>query len=168
MTLEKKWHVVFTRPRWEKKVADLLTKADIENYCPTTRVKRQWSDRKKIIIEPLFKSYVFVRVAEKQKWEVVNNMGVIDYVYYLGKPAIVRPQEIEEIKRFLNRHEYVRVGEATINAGDKVKINSGVFKDLEAEVTSRKGQKIVLNITSLGLALIATDVVNTSLVKIIE
>ena len=59
---EKKWFVVYTKSRCEKKVADLLTKKGIENYCPLNRVQKQWSDRKKIILAPLFTSYVFVRI----------------------------------------------------------------------------------------------------------
>ena len=61
------WYAVYTKPRWEKKVADLLTKKQIENYCPLNRVLRQWSDRKKVILEPLFTSYVFVRISESNQ-----------------------------------------------------------------------------------------------------
>jgi hypothetical protein len=51
---ETKWYAVYTRPRWEKKVAEILTDKKIENYCPLNKVVRQWSDRKKIVHEPLF------------------------------------------------------------------------------------------------------------------
>ncbi|HMJ47328.1 MAG TPA: transcription termination/antitermination NusG family protein, partial [Ferruginibacter sp.] len=57
--MNKKWYVVYTRPRWEKKVAATLDERGVENYCPLNRVNRQWSDRKKVVLEPLFKGYVF-------------------------------------------------------------------------------------------------------------
>jgi transcription antitermination factor NusG len=163
--LEKKWYAVFTKPRWEKKVVDLLNRASIENYCPTTKVERQWSDRKKMITEPLFKSYVFVNVHEKQKWEVKGVYGVINYVNYLGKPAVIKPNEIEAIRQFLNKHEYVSIQNSTMNQGDLVKINTGAFTDMEAEVVSIRGQKVLLNIPSIGLALVATHTDNASLLK---
>jgi transcription antitermination factor NusG len=72
----KKWYVLYTKPRWEKKVDKALLQKGIESYCPLNRVKRKWSDRIKTIEEPLFKSYVFVRVEEKDKTEVRYVDGV--------------------------------------------------------------------------------------------
>ena len=60
------WYAVYTRPRWEKKVASLLTKKKIENFCPLNKVVRQWADRKKTVYEPLFTSYVFVNTSETE------------------------------------------------------------------------------------------------------
>ena len=62
MNEDKNWYAVYTKPRWEKKVAGLLERKGIESYCPLNKVQRQWSDRKKIVMEPLFQSYVFVHV----------------------------------------------------------------------------------------------------------
>ena len=59
------WYVVYTKPNWEKKVAELLEKKGIEQYCPLNKVQKQWHDRKKTVWEPLFKSYVFVRTDEQ-------------------------------------------------------------------------------------------------------
>ena len=66
----KYWYAVYTRPRWEKKVASLLDDKDIVHYCPLNKVTRQWSDRKKVVMEPLFKGYIFVQVTEEKKWEL--------------------------------------------------------------------------------------------------
>ena len=102
------WYVVYTLPRWEKKVAQNLTDEGIENYCPTTRVEKQWSDRKKIVNEPLFKGYVFIRINEKAKWDIKNSIhGIINYVYWLGKPAKVKQSEIDTIKMFLKDTRFV-------------------------------------------------------------
>ncbi|MEY4660481.1 MAG: hypothetical protein RLZZ42_433, partial [Bacteroidota bacterium] len=62
--MKKKWFAVYTRSRCEKKVAQMLTKRGIVNYCPLNKKLRQWSDRKKYIFEPLFPSYVFVYIEE--------------------------------------------------------------------------------------------------------
>ncbi len=64
------WFAFYTKPRWEKKVAGLLSARGIINYCPLNKVVRQWSDRKKVVLEPVFKSYVFVKIEDDKKWEV--------------------------------------------------------------------------------------------------
>ena len=100
MNENKKWYAVYTRPRWEKKVSDILTRRKIENYCPLNKVVRQWSDRKKVLHEPLFTSYVFVRISEPELNSLKQTVGVINLVYWLGKPAVIRDPEVEMIKRF--------------------------------------------------------------------
>src|SRR5665213_2110975 len=108
MTLDsKKWYAVYTKPRCEKKVADLLVKKNIENYCPLNRVQKQWSDRKKIILEPLFTSYVFVNINSSERLSVQQTYGVLNFVFWLNKPAVIRNEEIDIIKRFLNEHTNV-------------------------------------------------------------
>src|SRR4030095_8525252 len=110
MTSENlRWYALYTKPRWEKKVAEILMRKNVETYCPLNKVKRQWSDRKKVILEPLFHSYVFVRIPEKLQNHVRQTDGVINIVYWLGKPAVIRDAEIEVIKRFLNDFENVKL-----------------------------------------------------------
>src|SRR4030095_6000510 len=105
----KKRFAVYTRPRWEKKVHRLLEEKGIESYCPLNKVHRKWSDRIKLIDEPLFKSYVFVKVNEEEKTPVRMTQGVVNFIYWLGKPAIIKEKEIVTIKKFLNEHHDVEV-----------------------------------------------------------
>ena len=88
------WYVVYTKPKWEKKVAEQLTQRGIECYCPIVTEVRQWSDRKKKVEVPLFNSYVFVRLAEVDRNLVFQSSGVVRYLFWLAKPAIVRDEEI--------------------------------------------------------------------------
>ena len=89
-----KWFALYTKPRWEKKVNQLLIDKGVECYCPLNKVKRKWSDRTKTLEEPLFKSYVFVKVTEEERTKVRLTNGVVNFVYWNGKPAIVREKEI--------------------------------------------------------------------------
>ena len=86
----KKWHAVYTKPRWEKKVNALLLSKGIETYCPLNKVRKKWSDRIKLVEEPLFKSYVFVHINELDYSRVRMVNGVLNYVYWNGKPAVIR------------------------------------------------------------------------------
>ena len=78
--INKKWFAIYTRPRWEKKVNLLLQEKGVESYCPLNKVKRKWSDRVKIIEEPLFKSYVFVKVSDEEKTTVRMTACVTNFV----------------------------------------------------------------------------------------
>src|SRR6476646_1947607 len=103
----RKWLAVYTKPRWEKKIDRLLIETGIESYCPLNKVHRKWSDRMKMVEEPLFKSYVFVHVNPEEEKKVREVNGVLNFVYWLGKPAVIRQKEIERIKRFLNDYNNV-------------------------------------------------------------
>lgn len=156
MVIKKKWYVVYTRPRWEKKVAEYLATAEIEYYCPLHKVSRQWSDRIKVIQEPLFKGYVFVYILETEKAAVKKINGILNFVNWLGKPAVVQEEEILNIKRFLNDFEEVTVISDKIKKKDLVKVEAGLLMNYYGTVLEVRGNYAVLNIESMGLGLQAT------------
>lgn len=149
------WYAVHTRPRWEKKVASLLQERGIENYCPLNKVMRQWSDRKKAVLEPLFKGYVFVQVDEKNKWDLLTINGIVNYVHWLGKPAVIRNSEIDTIRRFLNEFEGIEVTEAGLQKNTAVIIKQGVLMNYKGIVLDVLGNKARVRIESMGLQLSA-------------
>ena len=153
MNTAKRWYAVYTKPRWEKKVYRLLTEKGVESYCPLNKVQRKWSDRTKIIEEPLFKSYVFVRVTEEEKQMVRMINGVVNFVYWLGKPAIIKDKEVETIRLFLRDYSEINVGRIDLKHKDKVRIRSGVFMDHNGEVVDIKSNYVVVIIECLGVYL---------------
>ena len=92
-----KWYAVYTRSRFEKKAAERLAEQGIEAYVPLQRVMRQWSDRRKPVLEPAFRSYVFVRINHLHYYKVLDTPGIVRYVFFDGKPAVVRDEEIETL-----------------------------------------------------------------------
>lgn len=155
LTEEKKWYVVYTRPRWEKKVSASLTVKGIENYCPLNKVTRQWSDRQKVVMEPLFKGYVFVSPEQPDKWDVKKTDGILNYVYWLGKPAIVREDEINTIRKFLQEFNDVEVTELNAGVDDSVLIKQGILMNYKGIVLHTVGNKATVKIDSMGLQLTA-------------
>jgi transcription antitermination factor NusG len=149
------WYAVYTRPRWEKKVAALLLEAGIEHYCPINKVTRQWSDRKKVVLEPIFKGYVFVRLEEEKKWEVRKIPGILNFVYWLGKPAKIRDEEIITIRKFLNEFKEVQVEKKGFVVNSEVRIKQGVLMNYEGIVIEVFGNRAVVKIDSLDLQLSA-------------
>ena len=149
------WFAVYTKPRWEKKVADLLTKKKIENYCPLNRVQRQWSDRKKIILEPLFTSYVFVRISESNQLAIRQTEGILNFVYWLGKPALIREEEILAIKLFLKEHDNVKIEKVLLSENDRVRVLSGPLMLREGSILEVMNKTVKVMLPTLGYTLVA-------------
>ena len=152
----RKWLAVYTRPRWEKKVNQLLADRGIERYCPLNKVSRKWSDRIKVIEEPLFKSYVFVKVNDDDRTHVRMTPGIINFVYWQGKPAVIKEKEINSIKRFLDEYESVEVRPIDLELNQRVKIISGPLMDHEGKLMQLKNKIAKVAIDSLGYVLIAS------------
>src|SRR5215510_5987210 len=124
----KKWFAVYTKPRCEKRVTEILTRKKVENYCPINKVLRQWSDRPKLVNEPLFPYFVFVKITENELSSIKQIDGVVNFVYWLGKPAIIRDSEIESIRQFLDEHSNIRLEKIQVNANEPEHINGSFTK----------------------------------------
>lgn len=147
------WYVVYTKPRWEKKVADKLNQIGIECYCPLITQVKQWSDRKKKIEVPLFNSYIFVQLKDSDRNSVFQVAGVVRYLFWLGKPAIVRDEEINSIKASLEVPNIIDISVTSIQVGDRIKIEAGAFSNQDAIVQEVSNTHYILVLESLGCVL---------------
>ena len=153
--MSRKWLAVYTRPRWEKKVNQLLIEKGIESYCPLNKIRRKWSDRVKVVEEPLFKSYVFVKVNDGDRSNVRMTNGAINFVYWDGKPAVIKEKEIIAIKRFLNEYENVEARQVDLKVNQRVRITNGTMMDKEGKVLDVRHKTVKVAIDSLGYILVA-------------
>ena len=144
------WYVLYTKPRTEKRVAESLEQMGVEVYCPLITEIKQWKDRKKKLKTPLFKSYVFIKLEEKSRNRVFDVPGVVRYLFWLGKPAIVRNEEIEVIQEWLDCEKVDDAKVDHLNQGDKISIKNGVFKDHEAIIREVGNRKMRLILPKLG------------------
>lgn len=146
---------IYTRPRWEKKVNSILQEKGFESYCPLNKVRRKWSDRIKVVEEPLFKSYVFVKISDKERSAVRLITGTLNFVYWDGKPAVIKDREIVTIKRFLDEYENVEARPMGIKLNQRVRITNGTLMDQEGKVIDIRHNKVKVAIDSLGYILVA-------------
>lgn len=151
----RKWLAIYTRPRWEKKVNQLLSDKGLESYCPLNKVRRKWSDRIKTVEEPLFKSYVFVKVCDEERSAVRMTNGAINFVYWNGKPAVIKEREITAIRRFLDEYENVEARPTELKVDQRVRITNGTLMDHEGKVLDLRHKVAKVAIDSLGYILIA-------------
>ncbi|WP_291142850.1 UpxY family transcription antiterminator [Flavobacterium sp. UBA7680] len=147
------WYVIYTKPKWEKKVAERLIQMGIECYCPLITKIKQWSDRKKKVEMPLFNSYVFVQLPDSERNSVFEIAGVVRYLFWLGKPAVVRDEEINIIKNSLKAPNIADASVLPFHAGDKIKLESGVFNNQSAIVQEVSNTHYILVLESLGCVL---------------
>jgi transcription antitermination factor NusG len=156
MSNSKRWFAAYTKPRWEKKVSRVLEQKGVECWCPLKKTEKQWSDRKKVIEEPLFTSYVFVRINETEKSVVLMTDGILNFVYYIGKPAIIRDEEIDIIKKFLSEKQAsVSVQSlASLDENTRIKVNHGIFMDTTGTVLKGGKKKVFVKLESLDQVMV--------------
>jgi transcription antitermination factor NusG len=151
----KKWHVVYSKSRAEKKVLIELEYQGIEAYLPLQRKLRQWSDRKKWVEVPLISGYIFVNITRKEYDKVLQTNGVVTYVRFEGKAAIIPGEQIEFIRKMLLQTEItVEVSQNSFIPGDKVEVVAGPLIGLKGSLQSFKGKKrVAIQLEQLTLSL---------------
>jgi transcription antitermination factor NusG len=152
---DQKWFVIYTKPRNEKKVHGLLLDSGYESYCPLNKTRRKWSDRYKIVEEPLFRSYVFVKIFEPQIFDVLKIDGVVRFLYWNRKPANVREAEIELIKRFLGENDSVQVEYLDFKKDQTVSFTASNFLGQQGKVLEVRKRQVKVLIESMGCYLVA-------------
>jgi transcriptional antiterminator RfaH len=148
--MEKKWFVVYTRAQQELKVAEQLTALGITNYCPTITLVKQYSDRKKKVTKPLLTSYVMVELEEKERNKVFACNGIVRYLFFLGKPAVVPASDIILMQNHLNG-VYNDSKVTTLSVGDSHTITEGPFSGVSGRVVETDNTKVKLELASLGM-----------------
>jgi len=155
MITTQKWFAVYTRPKWERKVSQILTSKKIETYCPLNKVHKQWSDRKKLMEEPLFTSYVFVHASLTEHLQIKQAEGVINFVHWLGSPAIIKDEEIATIRQFLGEYNNIKLEKAEVNLNDRILITGGLLGGKEGDVVKINNRTVKVYLPSLGYRLLA-------------
>ena len=156
ITEDRSWYVLYTKPRWERKITSQLSDIGIESYCPLNLVERNWSDRKKLVQEPLFRCYVFVRVNAENIIKPLEINGVFHYVCGMKKPVPVRDKEIEVIRRFLFEYGSVKLEKISVGVNDAIEILYGPFMEKTGQIMQVNDNYVKVAISSLGYSLVAT------------
>lgn len=149
----KNWYVLYTNPRHEKKVAERLSGAGYNVFCPLHKVKRQWSDRTKVVEAPLFKSYVFIHIEDHKRYEVFSYPGTVRYFFSLRRPAVVREQEIATIQKWLGHYDHERLKVTDITPGTYVRITSSKFMNEEGTLLYTCNSRALVQFKELGIQL---------------
>jgi transcriptional antiterminator RfaH len=135
------WHVIYTRPKQERKIANELFKKQITYFLPVINTVRQWHDRKKVIQTPLFPSYIFVCL--KDKLEFFNSesiTGVCSFVKFGKLHAKVDQSTIDQISLVVNSDMQTDISCDYYKPGEKLFIKDGPRNGLSCELINKNGK----------------------------
>lgn len=149
----KNWFVLYTKPKQELRVVDELSKIGINSYCPTVKMIKQYSDRKKKIEKPLIPSYIMVYIEESKRKSVFSIPGIVRYLFWLGKPAIVHENEINIMKKHLEG-VYSSISISKLIIGQLYKISEGPLAGNTGKIVEMKKNKVKLELASLGMTVV--------------
>jgi len=146
------WYAVYTNSRSEKKVYERLEAAGYDCFLPLVTTLKQWSDRKKKVSIPLIKSYVFIKGSNSDLNSVVQVPGVVAVLKYLGKPAIVKEAEIENLKILTNNSEAITtIAPCNLENGKPVQVIQGPFEGLIAVYITHRGKhRVIVEVEALN------------------
>jgi transcription antitermination factor NusG len=117
---------------------------------------RKWADRKKIVLEPLFRSYVFVKVTRQEIEKIKQHTSdIVNVVYWLGNPAIVREDEINQIQLFLGEYQNIKIEKREVRINDEIKIIQGPLMNSVGKIGEIRKNIVKVLIPSLGYMLSA-------------
>jgi len=149
------WNALYVRSRHEKKVADFFAKNGWECYLPLHKSLKIWSDRKKLVEEPLFRGYIFIPHNPLLHDKVLQVPGVVNFVRYNGQNANIKSQELKTIQYFIDKGYHIQsIVSDPFQTGELVLIQAGPFKGLRAEIQQENNNKkeYILLLESLGQA----------------
>jgi transcriptional antiterminator RfaH len=138
------WYAVYTRSRSEKRLMEKLSAKGIDAYVPLRKTLHQWSDRKRLVLEPIIRSYCFVKVSDKDYYEVLNTPGAVRYIWFSGKPAIIPEHQIEMLKVITGSEVELECLPDNFHPGVQVRVNAGPLKGLVGELANIANKKKVI------------------------
>lgn len=148
----KNWYAIYVRSRSEKKVAIEFEHSGIDAYLPIITRLKQWSDRRKKVEEPLFRSYVFVHISEQEFFKVKSVFGFVKFISFEGKAVIVPEQQIYAIKKYLSETEIANIEDfSEFTEGQIVRVKQGQMEGLIGRLVSiRNKNRLLIHIEAIG------------------
>lgn len=140
------WYAAYTRSRHEKSVADQLQRKQIETFLPLYETMHRWKNGDHGVQLPLFPGYAFVRIALRDRLEVLKVPGVVRLVGFNGTPTALEDEEVESLRRALAAG--VRAApHPHLTVGRRVRISAGPLAGVQGILLRRKGNcHVVLSI----------------------
>lgn len=145
MSENRKWFALYTRPRHEFKAELELVEKGIETYLPKITKMKKWSDRNKKVTEPLFKSYIFIYVNERERYFSVQSKSIVKVVNFRGVPASLPDWQIENLKKLLSSNPDAFLNDL-IKIGTHVKIVDGPFAGVEGIIAKHNNDENILGV----------------------
>lgn len=143
------WFAVRVRSNHERIASLHLEERGYEEFAPSYKMERRWSDRKREIEQFLFPGYVFCRMNPQNRLPVLTAPGVVGLVGCGKIPMAIPDDEIERIRRMvqsgllLTPWPFLEVGQAVL-------IERGPLAGMEGILEEVKGKcRLIVSINLL-------------------
>lgn len=140
----KNWYVFYVMAKHEVKAKTLLDRDGYDNYLPMITLLKQWKYRKKLVTEPLFKSYIFVHINKNQIYDVLRNPSIVKNVRFEGEPAKIPQSQMDLIEIAVENNSVMEISDERPKIGSLKLIESGVFEGQKGVVKEYRGKKKIL------------------------
>jgi transcription antitermination factor NusG len=151
------WFALRVRSNYEKVSSLHIKERGYEEFSPSYRTERQWSDRKKTIERALFPGYVFCRLDPYNRLPILTIPGVVGLVGFGSRPTPVPDQEIEYVRTLVGSGLLVTPW-PFLDPGQTVLIERGPLQGVEGVLQSVKGRlRLVVAINVLQRS-VATEI----------
>jgi transcription antitermination factor NusG len=149
------WYIFYTFSRKEKKIKEYLEKQGIEVFLPLLKIRKQWSDRKKWVEEPLFKSYIFIFTEAQNIEDYLKIPGILYQLKFQGVPAFLSQQDVDNIRISLSYPEHLQVSSDVFNPGTPVVVTTGPFSGIKGTIIRQAGKtKLMVMVDQLGKSIL--------------
>lgn len=143
------WFALRLRSNYERVTAAHLRERGYEEFAPSYKVEKRWSDRKKLMDQFLFPGYLFCRFDPNDRLPILTAPGVVDIVGFGKSPQQIPDAEIERVRRMVDSgllvtpHPYLQVGQAVL-------IERGPLSGVEGILVEVKGKtRLVVSVNLL-------------------
>jgi transcription antitermination factor NusG len=160
---ESHWYAAYTASRHEKTVAEHLRQRNVECFLPLYESIRRWNNGRHRVQLPLFPSYIFVRMALRDKLRVLQVPGLAQLVTFQGAPASLPESEITTLRGAL-ASGVVAQPYRYLSQGSKVEICNGPLQGMRGVLLRHQGQfRVVISVEMIMRSIVvevdASDVV---------
>ena len=139
MDTEPQWYAFYVQARHEKKVEQRLIQKNIVTFLPLIKVRKKWSDRYKMVKEPLIRGYVFCKIRLQNRLDVLETPGTINIVRIGEKYPPIQDNEIRSLEILVNGPNPI-TQEHAFMTGEQVTIQRGPFKGAHGVVIREKNR----------------------------
>ena len=146
------WHVIYTKPKHEKKVHDRLTGINIKSFLPTVKKLKTWSDRRKYTDTPLFPSYLFIYLDDLGNYfRTLDTDGCLYYIKTGGVPSRISDSVINSIMLSTSNYAEMEVSTQKFEKGNQLVIKQGVLTGVQCEMVEYdQNQKLLIRVDLLN------------------
>jgi transcription antitermination factor NusG len=151
--MSKDWYIIYTISRREKQVVSALDHKKIVNYCPLNNISLSDTTNPQFNKIPLFKSSIFIFISNEEIELVMQIPGVLNFLYWLSEPAIIKKEEIQAIQLITGNYNNIKIEKSIINQLKEVSIKEENLFHTKINSNTKNIKILTVILSTMGFTL---------------